>query len=93
MPVAGINGSQLAKEEDSQVISQIVEEIAQHEEAAGRPMLRALVTHRGDDNTPGEGFVDVAWRLGLFKVSRNEFVRLKFWMQQVEQVHNHWQNE
>jgi hypothetical protein len=71
-------------------ISLYLEEIARHKQTNGRPMLTALVVHKGDDNNPGEGFFAVAQKLGLYDVDRDPLMRLQFWVRQVSEVYNQW---
>jgi len=66
--------------------------VSAHEQNAGRPMLTALVVHRGNDNNPGEGFFSIAHDFGLYDGSRDQMARLIFWSNQVTAVHNHWDN-
>ena len=75
---------------DRDAISKILEEIARHEEEQRRPMLTAVVVHRGDDNNPGEGFFAIATELGRYGGSRNQLRRLEFWVSTVGEVHAHW---
>lgn len=71
-------------------IATMLTAIAIHEYKSGRPMLTALIVHRGDDNTPGEGFFSIAEQLGLYDGSRNPLQRLTFWANQVRNIYNHW---
>lgn len=75
---------------DCDKMSTILEEIARHEEDEGRPVLTALVVHRGNDNNPGEGFFSIAKKFGRFNGSREPTERLKFWNDQVKKVHSYW---
>ena len=81
-------------EADRQQMSTILEEIARFEQSNGRPMLTAVVIHRGlhrgYDNNPGEGFFSIAHKLNLFNGSRDEIDRATFWARQVAKVFAHW---
>lgn len=88
--IAPLANLSMDREEDRDEISRILEEILQHESAEGRPLLTALVVHRGDDNNPGEGFFAAATRLGRFSGSRNQMQRLSFWVREVNEVHEYW---
>jgi len=88
--VALLIGLSMDNEEDRNEIADLLGEIAVHEYKAGRPMLTALVVHRGNDNNPGEGFFSIAHELGLYNGSRDSMDRLIFWSNQVTEVHNHW---
>lgn len=88
--VAPLIGLSMDSEEDRNEIARLLGEIAVHEHEAGRPMLTALVVHKGNDNNPGEGFFSIAHDLGLYSGSRDPMDRLIFWSNQVTEVHNHW---
>ncbi len=63
----------------------MLREISSEENAAGRGMLTAVVTHARGDMMPGEGFFDLAKTLGYDP--RDELV---FWLEQVGIVRRHW---
>jgi len=63
----------------------LLREISSEENAAGRGMLTAVVTHARGDMMPGEGFFDLAKTLGYDP--RDE---LGFWLDQVAIVRRHW---
>lgn len=88
--VSPLVGLSMEREEDRDEIARLLGEIAVHEHGQGRPMLTALVVHRGNDNNPGEGFFAIAQELGLYNGSRDQITRLTFWANQVTEVHNHW---
>lgn len=89
--VAPLINLSMDKEEDRDEISRLLGEIAVFEHGEGRPMLTALVVHKGDDNNPGEGFFDIAKSLGIYDGSRDPINRLKFWVNQVTDVYNYWE--
>lgn len=88
--IAPIAGLSMENEEDREILSKLLGGIVLHENADGRPMLTALVVHRGSDNNPGEGFFAVAEQIGRFGGSRQQLVRLEFWVNQVREVHDYW---
>jgi len=90
--VAPLIGLLMDNEEDRNRIAELLGVIAIHENNEVRPMLTALIVHRGNDNNPGEGFFTIAQELGHFDGSRDQMRRLTFWSNQVTQVHNHWAN-
>lgn len=90
--VAPLVGLSMDNNVDRNEIARLLREIAIHEDGEGRPMLSALIVHRGDDNNPGEGFFGVAQELGHFNGTRDSIAKLTFWTNQVTQVHNHWPN-
>lgn len=90
--VAPLVGLSMDNDADRNEIARLLGEIAIHEDGEGRPMLTALIVHRGDDNNPGEGFFGIAQELGHFDGTRDPIGRLTFWANQVTSVHNHWAN-
>lgn len=88
--IAPLAGLSMNVEQDRGRISQLLGEIVIHEVSENRPMLTAIVVHRGSDNNPGEGFFSVATQLGLFNGSRQQLPRLEFWVRQVQLVNEHW---
>lgn len=90
--VAPLVGLSMENEAGRNKIAKLLGEIAIHEHSEGRPMLTALVVHKGNDNNPGEGFFAIAKELGYFDGSRDKITRVIFWSNQVTQVHNLWGN-
>ncbi|NWE74937.1 hypothetical protein [Pseudomonas yamanorum] len=90
--ISPLVGLFMDREEDRDAIARLLGEIALYEYSEGRPMLTALIVHRGDDNNPGEGFFGIAQELKIFNGTRDQISRLTFWANQVTAVHNHWRN-
>lgn len=88
--IAPLAGLAMNNDADRNRISDILGEILRHEVAEGRPLLTALVVHRGNDNNPGEGFFSIATELGRFNGSREALTRLEFWTRQVQEVYTYW---
>lgn len=88
--VSPLVGLSMDIEEHRDKIAELLGEIVHHEHENNRPMLTALVVHKGNDNNPGEGFFSIATELGYFDGSREQISRLTFWANQVTNVHNHW---
>lgn len=88
--VSVLIGLDMSKEEDRAEIARKLGDIVFYEYQNHRPMLTALVVHRGGDNNPGEGFFSAAEKIGLFKATCNPMKRTIFWSSQVTLVHNHW---
>ena len=82
-PLVGLN---MEEPNDRNEMSKLLEKIARHEQQAGRPMLTAVVI-RADKNLPGDGFFDIASEFGRF----NGKDRLRFWIDALNEVHEHWQ--
>ncbi len=53
-PLAGLN---MEVDADRDRISKLLGEILRHEASKNRPLLTAIVVHHGDDNNPGEVFI------------------------------------
>ena len=63
-------------------------EISEAEDAAGRGMLTAIVTHKHGDMQPGPGFFELAKRLG-----RDTTHILECWVGEFNRVHDYWANK
>lgn len=88
--IALLIGLSMENEVDRDTMSNILFEIAQHEQTEGRPMLTSLVVHRGGDNNPGEGFFALATDYNKYNGSRDQVDRLQFWVQEVQEVQDFW---
>lgn len=63
-------------------VSHFLDEISTEEDAVGRGMLSAVVVHKHGDMEPGDGFFDLATRLG-----RTFRDRQAFWVDELHRVH------
>ncbi|MBU0507745.1 hypothetical protein KKH27_02760 [bacterium] len=90
--IAPLAGLAMNNDADRERISELLGEILTHEVSEGRPLLTAIVVHRGNDNNPGEGFFSIATELGRFNGSRDPLARLEFWVRQVQEVNGYWGN-
>jgi hypothetical protein len=88
--IAPLAGLSMSDERDRERMSELLGEILRHEVTQGRPLLTAIVVHRGDDNNPGEGFFTIATELGRFSGSRDPLARLEFWVRQIQEVNTYW---
>jgi hypothetical protein len=88
--IAPLAGLSMEREADRDRLSQLLGEILRHEVSESRPLLTAIVVHRGNDNNPGEGFFAIAKELGRFNGSRDSMKRLQFWVEQVQEVRTYW---
>ncbi|MGZ4363811.1 MAG: hypothetical protein ACXVFF_16465 [Gaiellaceae bacterium] len=59
------------------------------EREAGRPLISALVVHKGGDLEPGTGFWAFARELGIDPGS-GPHARLDFWTREVERCYARW---
>ena len=66
-------------------IPQILESICRHENQAGRPLLSAIVVSK-KNGRPGKGFFDLAKGMGLHNRGDDD----RFWVQELQRVHDHW---
>jgi hypothetical protein len=65
----------------SALMNHLLGAILEDEKALGRPLLTSIVTHKDGDKEPGDGFYDMARRLGY------QFDDpLVFWATQVQEV-------
>lgn len=90
--IAPLAGLSMNNDADRERISELLVEILMHEASEGRPLLTAVVVHRGNDNNPGEGFFSAATELHRFDGSRDPLARLEFWVRQVQEVNSYWSN-
>jgi len=65
----------------------ILEEIAEHEIGAGRPLLVAIVVSESN-NMPGSGLFSYAKRKGLMKAKDKD--NLTFFVTEAKKVHEFW---
>ena len=68
--IAPMAGLLMANDADRDRMSDLLGEILRHEVREGRPLLTAIVVHRGDDNNPGEGFFAIARTRTLQRIAR-----------------------
>jgi hypothetical protein len=63
-----------------------LEEIVIDEHNNARPLITVLVVHKHGDQMPGNGFYEIADRLG-FDIENRE----GFWIQELQRTLNYWQ--
>jgi hypothetical protein len=68
-------------------MSEMLGEISEEEDMAGRGLLTVIVVHKTGDMEPGVGFYDLACKRG-----RDTSDRLKLWVAELHKVHDHWAN-
>ena len=85
--IAPMLGLMMGDPADRVRIGQILGEISKQEHDAGRPMLSAVVTHKGDER-PGLGFFELAQELGLVGTMDSE----TFFIHELKRVHRYWAN-
>jgi hypothetical protein len=68
-------------------MSEMLGEISEEEDAAGRALLTVIVVHKSGDMEPGTGFYDLAAKLG-----RDTSDKLRLWVSELHKVHDYWAN-
>lgn len=81
-PLAGLD---MDNPDHRDKIGQLLGEISTFEHNHGRPLLSAVVIHRGN-NIPGQGFFTLARELGLHTGTDD----LVFFIRELRRVHDHW---
>ena len=71
-------------------LSVMLEEIADHELAAGRPLLAAIIVNE-NTNMPGGGLFSYAKRKGLMKAKDKD--TLTFFLTEAKKVHDFWASQ
>lgn len=72
-------------EPDSYAFAAMLGEISSDEASAGRGMLSVVVVQKSGDMQPGQGFFDLAKRLG-----RDTSDTVKCWIDELKHVHHVW---
>lgn len=65
--IAPMFGFNFDLDADRAAVGRLLDVISRSEHEAGRPLLSAVVVHKGDDEMPGPGFFRLARDLGTFK--------------------------
>jgi len=81
-PLAGLN---MDLPEDRVRIGQLLDDINHDEHTNGRPLISAVVVHKGALR-PGEGFFKMAKDWGIFKGNDSD----TFYIQELRKVHDYW---
>ena len=69
----------------SQILANMLGDISEEEDRAGRGMLSVIVVHKEGDMRPGPGFFNLAKRLGRPVRDLDEL-----WLQELRRVHHYW---
>ncbi len=72
-------------------IAALLGQISTTEHQHGRPLISVLV-FRDDRNLPGDGFFELARRLGKYNGSTNPTTRDEFFVAEFRAVCDYWQN-
>jgi hypothetical protein len=68
-------------------MSEMLGEVSEEEDDAGRGLLTVIVVHKSGDMEPGKGFYDLAAKRG-----RNVTDKTKLWVAELHKVHEYWAN-
>src|SRR2546425_193963 len=71
-------------------LNKMLEEIADYELAAGRPLLAAIIVNE-NSNMPGAGLFSYAKRKGLMKAKDKD--TLAFFLSEAKKVHDYWSSQ
>lgn len=71
-------------------LSVLLEEIADHELSAGRPLIAAIIVNE-NTNMPGTGLFSYAKRKGLMKSKDKD--TLAFFLTEAKKVHDYWSKQ
>lgn len=80
---------QVAVEPHSSALFGLLGQICTLESEAGRPLISAVVLHKGDGE-PGEGFWNIARDLGIDPGSTKD-ARYEFWIRELSRCHEYWE--
>jgi hypothetical protein len=69
-------------------MAEMLGEVSEEEDDAGRGLLTVIVVHKSGDMEPGAGFFDLAAKRG-----RNTSDRMKLWVAELHKVHDFWANQ
>ncbi len=73
-------------------IAEVLDEVSCAEHAAGRPLITALVIHKGIDSRPGYGF----WYISVLPNSiknASEYDKIAFWQKECEKLWSYWRTQ
>ena len=87
--IAPLAGLDMENPDDRNRIATILDEISRHEHAQGRPLLSAVVVHKGE-GSPGDGFFKMARAVGAMLPGDD---RLTFFACELGRVHEAWRAE
>ena len=66
----------------------VLDVVNKEEVGAGRPMLSAVVVHKGGDEMPGPGFYTIARQLRRYRGGDKKL----YWAMELKEVYAYWQN-
>jgi len=70
-------------------IAEVLDEVSCIEHSNGRPLITALVIHKGIDSRPGYGF----WYISVLPDSiknASEYDKISFWQKECEKLWSYW---
>jgi hypothetical protein len=75
------------RDQDRAEVGRILGVVSEEEVAAQRPMLSAVVVHKGGDEMPGKGFFDLARKLGRFRGGDPKI----YWAMELKELYEYWE--
>jgi hypothetical protein len=69
-------------------MAEMLGEVSEEEDDAGRGLLTVIVVHKSGDMEPGTGFFDLAAKRG-----RDTSDKMKLWVAELHKVHGYWANQ
>ena len=84
-------GYDMHNPDDRNKIGSLLGEISTEEHGNGRPLISVLV-FRDDTNIPGDGFFELAQKLGKYNGSDNQIAKDNFFVSEFRNVCEYWQN-
>jgi hypothetical protein len=85
--IAPIFGFNYDRDHARAEVGRILDEVNREEVEAGRPLLSAVVVHKGDDEMPGDGFFKLAKELGRYRGGDKKI----YWAMELKQVYREYQ--
>jgi hypothetical protein len=79
----------LRLEPHSTAVAGLLGQVNLLEQEADKPLISALVVHKGGDLQPGDGFWSFARSLGI-DPGPGETARLDFWVKEIERCYAEW---
>ena len=85
--IAPMFGFNYDRDHDRAEVGRVLDVVNKEEFEAGRPLLSAIVVHKGGDEMPGEGFFKLAQELGRYRRGDKKI----YWAMELKEVYKEWQ--
>jgi len=86
--IAPMFGFNYDRDHDRAEVGRILDVVNKEEIDEGRPMLSAVVVHKGGDEMPGPGFFTLARQLGRYRRGDKKL----YWAMELKEVYRYWQS-